>query len=81
MFQGQSFIHRITSKILFAVALTHIKIGYRKNISNEYLGFDLLNKFTTGVDFINPFTLCAKLLQSAPNFGALKELLKSWVRA
>ena len=30
------------------------------------------------VDFINPFTLCIKLLRSAPNSYALKKLLKSW---
>ena len=30
-----------------------------------------------GVHFINPFTLCAKLLRSAQNFYALKKLPKS----
>ena len=36
---------------------------------------------TAGVDFINPFTLYAKLLRSAPNFYTLKKLLEIWLQS
>ena len=45
------------------------KFGIDEQKANPY---PIVDKFglhlTPGVDFINPFTLCAKLLRSAPNF-------------
>ena len=35
----------------------------------------------TKTHFINPFTLCTKLLRPEPNFYALNKLLKSWAQS
>ena len=41
---------------------------------------DLAQVLLPGVDFIDCFAPCTYILSLAPNFGASKELLKSWAQ-
>ena len=50
-------------------------------VGNQYLNCFVCDSLRPRADFINPFTLCAKLLCSTMNFYTLKKLLKSWAQS